>query len=160
MMRPQEYSFSTASAMTLLSVFLLVSSIADTSVLAFVSPLGKSTNALSSTTSLFSERAPTDSSSYSAFSDDDEQAHSSSSHGRRSSEFHSLEPIEKSVERRMRMQQDEQTKARFATFGDELWDLRSKLAELSADLISSMASGDRDQEQDVRDKLRDAERRE
>jgi cation diffusion facilitator CzcD-associated flavoprotein CzcO len=159
-MRSQEFSsVSAASAMTLLAVSLLLASSADTSVLAFVSPVGKPTNAQSSPTSLFSERAPTDSSSYSAFSDD-EEARSSSSRGRRSSEFHSLEPIEKSDERRMRMQQDEQTKARFATFGDELWELRSKLAELSADLISSMASGDRDQEQNVRHKLRDAERRE
>ena len=58
------------------------------------------------------------------------------------------------------MQQDEQTKARFAAFGDELWDLRSKMTELSADLISSMASGDRDTEQNVRNELRDAEGRE
>lgn len=155
-MRSQQ--FSVASATTLLSASLLLASIADTSVLAFVSPNGMPTTSQSSTTCLFSERSPTDSSPYSAFGDG--QAHSSSSHGRRSSEFHDLQPIEKSDERRLRMQQDEHTKARFAAFGDELWDLRSKMTELSVDLISSMASGDRDTEQNVRNELRDAEGRE
>ena len=147
-----------ASATALLSASLLLASIANTSVLAFVSPNAVPTTSQSSTTCLFSERSPSGSSSYSAF--DDGKAHSSSSHGRRSSEFHELQPIEQSDERRLRMQQDEQTKARFATFGDELWDLRSKMTELSADLISSMASGDRDTEQNVRDELRNAEGRE
>lgn len=154
-MRSQQ--FSVASATTLLSASLLLASIADTSVLAFVSPNVMPTTSQSSTTCLFSGRSPTGSSSYAAFGDG--QAHSSSSHGRRSSEFHDLQPIEKSDERRLRMQQDEHTKARFAAFGDELWDLRSKMTELSVDLISSMASGDRDTEQNVRDELRDAEGR-
>lgn len=78
---------------------------------------------------------------------------------RRRMEFVDLEPLPQNDMRRERIAQDVENQAKFAEFGDELWELRSELKELSHNLISAINGGTRSEEESVREKLRDAERR-
>jgi len=74
-------------------------------------------------------------------------------------EFMDLEPIPETETRKERVARDIKNQEKFAEFGDELWNLRNELQELSLNLINAINDGTRTEEEMVREKLRDAERR-
>ena len=78
---------------------------------------------------------------------------------RRFAEFANLEPLEESDLRKERLEREEQNRQRFAEFGNELWDLRSGVQELSGELIESINCGDDEEEESIRNALIDAEAR-
>lgn len=61
--------------------------------------------------------------------------------------------------RRSRLERDSKTREKYAEYGDELWELRSKMEELSKELVKKIGSGDKDAEREVREKLLKAEAR-
>ncbi len=72
---------------------------------------------------------------------------------RRQVEFLNLEPLPQTDARRARLEQDVENRAQFAKYGDELWNLRDSIQELSSRLMGAMHNGDTRQEQRIRDKL-------
>jgi len=155
-MRPSKSNATLSPAALVLAIASIVLRGVNNSVSAFVPTSTLLTHSATHSTALYSDRASSET-SHSAFSGD---PHSDgASYGLRSSEFHSLEPINESEARRLRRKQDERTRARFATFGDELWDLRSKVVDLSTSVLSAMKSGNEAKAQSAREKLKAAERR-
>eukprot|EP00977_Amphora_coffeiformis_P011695 scaffold2829_cov147-Amphora_coffeaeformis.AAC.3 len=78
---------------------------------------------------------------------------------RRLLEFTNLEPIEEPEARRMRIQQEEQRRSRFVPFGDDLWDLRNKMDQLSLKLLDAINEGRDETENMAREKLRKIEKK-
>jgi hypothetical protein len=72
-------------------------------------------------------------------------------------EFSDLGSLEQSTERKSRMQQEQEDKQRFVGYGDELWNMRSFMGKLSRKLLKSINDGDREQEKDIREELRQIE---
>ena len=71
-----------------------------------------------------------------------------------------IEPLpEFSEKRRERIERDLEIKAQFAEFGDDLWELRSKMDQLSAKLVEAIQKGSETTEEKAREKLRDYEQR-
>ena len=79
--------------------------------------------------------------------------------GRRIAEFLNLEPVTESEARRARLERDQETKERFAEYGDELWKLRKKMKKLGDKLVGALNGGSKDSEELIRSDLRDAEAR-
>lgn len=78
--------------------------------------------------------------------------------GRHKREFMNLEPLEETELRRQRIEQDNENKEKFVPFGDELWDLRTQLNNLSARLMSAITEGEPDVEEMTRERLREIEK--
>ncbi len=72
---------------------------------------------------------------------------------RRQVEFLNLEPLTQTDARRARMERDVENRAQFAKYGDELWDLRDCVQQLSFDLMRAMHSENTRQERLIRDEL-------
>jgi len=73
-------------------------------------------------------------------------------------EFAGLEPIPESSARQARVEEDERNKRKFVKYGEELWNLRKVMTSLSKKLVTAINSGVREREEDIREKLHDAER--
>ena len=78
---------------------------------------------------------------------------------RRRLEFKDLGPVEETEARRLRLERDTAARARFETFGDGLWDLRSEMETLSQRLVSAIDRGEARAEEAARAALRSRERR-
>ena len=76
---------------------------------------------------------------------------------RRLLEFTNLEPIEEPEARRKRIEQEEQRRSRFVSFGDDLWDLRKEMDKLSLRLLDAINDGEDEREKVAREKLRKIE---
>lgn len=77
---------------------------------------------------------------------------------RRHLEFLNLEPLPDTDQRRERKERDQKLQERFASYGDDLWDLRTEVEKLSSELIESMSQGSTP-ESDIRDTLYKLEQR-
>jgi hypothetical protein len=77
---------------------------------------------------------------------------------RRLLEFTNLEPLEEPESRRKRLEEEERRRARFVQFGDDLWDLRSKMDKLSIRLLDAINEGADEVEARAREKLRQIEK--
>lgn len=75
----------------------------------------------------------------------------------RESEFSSLEPRHDTVTRRKRIHNEKEAKRTFASFGDDLWDLRASIKQSSQDLMDSIISGGQDDM--IRDEIIEMESR-
>ena len=75
----------------------------------------------------------------------------------RESEFTSLEPRSDHHKFQTRMQKEQSIQDQFVPYGQELWDLRDKITDLSMKLIDSYSDDDIDTDL-VREELREAER--
>lgn len=84
---------------------------------------------------------------------------SESADNRRLLEFTNLEPLEEPAHRRKRIEEEEGRKSRFVSFGDELWDLRSKMDKLSLKLLDAINEGEDETEIRAREKLRKIEKK-
>jgi hypothetical protein len=75
----------------------------------------------------------------------------------RLAEFQNLEPVAESDVRRARFKQDKKLRGRFAQHGDDLWALRKVTANLSQKLVKAITKGSQEQEQSIREHLRQLE---
>lgn len=75
-------------------------------------------------------------------------------HPNRRAEFADLAPIQESELRQARREQDEKVSGRFTKYGDDLWNLRTRLEDLSKQLISAINSGVRETEEHLRKQIR------
>lgn len=78
---------------------------------------------------------------------------------RRLEEFVNLDPLPESAARRMRIEQEEENERRFAKFGDDLWNLRTEMQDLSVELLEAINNGKRDDEKGIRRTLRKLEKK-
>ena len=78
---------------------------------------------------------------------------------RRQAEFGELEPLRESKARRERLDREKQNEYQFAKYGNDLWDLRTKIHNLSVQLVESINAEEAVTEMDIRRKLRKAELR-
>ena len=78
---------------------------------------------------------------------------------KRLEEFENLDPIPETEARRLRLEQETENERRFASFGDDLWDLRTRLQNLSVDLLDAINHGDYEQEKRIRKTLRKLEQK-
>lgn len=78
---------------------------------------------------------------------------------RRLAEFLNLEPLPKSDLRKERLEREEQNKADFATYGNDLWELRSNIDNLSDQLVDAISTGKDTIERKVRNTLHKEEQR-
>ena len=83
---------------------------------------------------------------------------SESADDRRLLEFTNLEPLEEPESRRRRIEEEEKRRSRFVQFGDDLWDLRSKMDKLSTTLLDAINEGEDALESLAREKLRKIEK--
>lgn len=90
-------------------------------------------------------------------SDDNTNESLHSHHNVRRIEFLGLEPTEESSERRQRIKREQEDKERFITYGDELWNLRASMDELSHGLHNAINHGEKVIEEDIRQELRKIE---
>jgi hypothetical protein len=76
-------------------------------------------------------------------------------------EFLNLEPLPESEARRERLDREKQNEYQYAKYGNDLWDLRSSIQDLSIQLVEAMNSNEQETiiEQEIRKNLRQAERR-
>jgi hypothetical protein len=72
-------------------------------------------------------------------------------------EFADLGSIEQSSERKRRIQQEEEDKQRFLSYGDDLWNMRQFMGKLSRKLLKSINDGNREKEEELREELRQIE---
>lgn len=87
-------------------------------------------------------------------SDDSDNDNSSNNANSRRIEFADLGSIEHSSERRQRIEQEQEDRERFIKYGDELWELRQSMDELSHGLLKAINHGERGKEEDIRQELR------
>lgn len=81
-------------------------------------------------------------------------------HGRRRlAEFGYLEPLLESRARRERLDREKDNEDQFAKYGNDLWDLRRTIHDLSDELIQAINSATEGLERGIRRSLRMAERR-
>jgi hypothetical protein len=73
----------------------------------------------------------------------------------RESEFAALEPREESLLRKQRMEREQYQKSQFVSFGNELWELRSKLDDLSVKLIEAISEAGTTDTDEIRNIRRD-----
>jgi len=73
-------------------------------------------------------------------------------------EFLNLEPLADSHQRRERKARDSLLEERFASYGDDLWDLRTDMEKLSEDLVNAMHDGVPEHSR-IRDTLHELEQR-
>mmetsp|Transcript_26777 Transcript_26777/g.39613 ORF Transcript_26777/g.39613 Transcript_26777/m.39613 type:complete len:378 (+) Transcript_26777:229-1362(+) len=78
---------------------------------------------------------------------------------RRLAEFHNLEPLPESKRRRERVEREKQIKIQFADYGNDLWQLRSNIEDLSSELVEAISKGDQHVENGIRKTLRKVEKR-
>ena len=78
---------------------------------------------------------------------------------RRLLEFTNLGPLDEPEARRKRIHEEEQRRSRFVPFGDDLWDLRNKMDQLSLKLLDAISEGRDETENLAREKLRKIEKR-
>ena len=78
---------------------------------------------------------------------------------RRNVEFLNLEPVPETTARKERIENEMENKAQFVEFGDQLWDLRSKMEQLSYKLLDSIQRKDEILEEIARERLRELEQR-
>lgn len=76
-------------------------------------------------------------------------------------EFLNLEPLPESEARRERLDREKQNEYQYAKYGNDLWDLRTSIHDLSMQLVEAMNSDGNEAiiEQEIRKNLRQAERR-
>jgi len=74
-------------------------------------------------------------------------------------EFMDLEPLPENDSRRKRIERDLENRAQFVEFGDDLWDLRTKMDKMSSRLLQAVNEGHEEVEEFTREKLRDFEQR-
>jgi len=72
-------------------------------------------------------------------------------------EFADLGSLEESSERKFRLKQEREDKQRFMKYGDDLWNMREFMGTLSRKLLKSINEGDREQEREIREELRQVE---
>lgn len=72
-------------------------------------------------------------------------------------EFTNIEPLPETDVRRKRIKSEKAVEKKFVEFGDELWDLRSKMDYLSSELVQAITEGRGEVEEYMRKKLRKAE---
>ena len=72
-------------------------------------------------------------------------------------EFADLGSLEESSERKQRMRQEQESKQRFMSYGDDLWNMREVMGKLSRKLLKSINDGDREREEEIREELRQIE---
>jgi len=72
-------------------------------------------------------------------------------------EFADLGSLEQSLERKQRIQQEQEDKQRFVSYGDDLWNMREFMGKLSRKLLKSINHGDREKEEEIRKELRQIE---
>jgi len=75
----------------------------------------------------------------------------------RNIEFADLGSLEQSAERKKRIEQEQEDKQRFVSYGDELWNMREFMWKLSRKLLKSINHGDRQKEEEIREELRQIE---
>jgi len=78
---------------------------------------------------------------------------------RRLAEFVNLEPLSESSNRRERIKREEEIKVQFADYGNDLWQLRSNIDDLSSELVKAISKGDNHVENGIRKTLRKVEKR-
>ena len=88
-----------------------------------------------------------------------DKQHDGGDKGRRIAEFMNLEPVTESATRKARLERDQETKERFAQFGDELWTLRKTMKKLGDKLSGALNGSSKVNEELIRSELRDAEAR-
>jgi len=81
------------------------------------------------------------------------------SQGRRSSEFRDLEPLIDSDLRRQRTEMEQMIQERFAKFGNDLWDLRDEMTDLSSQLVKAIGTDHEEEQESIRQSLRAVEDR-
>lgn len=72
-------------------------------------------------------------------------------------EFADLGSVEESSERKQRMLQEKESKQRFMSYGDDLWNMRELMGKLSRKLLKSINDGNREREEEIREELRQIE---
>jgi hypothetical protein len=72
-------------------------------------------------------------------------------------EFADLGTLEQSSQRKIRLQQEQEDKQRFVSYGDDLWNMRDFMGTLSRKLLKSINEGNRDKEEEIREELRQVE---
>mmetsp|Transcript_4733 Transcript_4733/g.13655 ORF Transcript_4733/g.13655 Transcript_4733/m.13655 type:complete len:428 (+) Transcript_4733:603-1886(+) len=75
----------------------------------------------------------------------------------RNIEFADLGTAEQSSERKRRMRKEEENRQRFVQYGDDLWNMREFMDQLSRKLLKSINAGDRSREEEIRAELRKIE---
>jgi len=101
----------------------------------------------------------------SSFSSDDVSSEGDHQRGRKTNgelnarhiEFADLGSLEQSSERKKRIQQEQEDKQRFVSYGDDLWNMREFMGKLSRKLLKSINHGDREKEEEIREELRQIE---
>ncbi len=88
----------------------------------------------------------------------DSAAHDGSGR-RRLAEFGYLEPLLESQARRERLDREKENEGQFAKYGNDLWDLRGTMNDLSNQLVEAINSEAEEAERDIRRSLRKVERR-
>lgn len=78
---------------------------------------------------------------------------------RRLAEFLNLEPLPESDVRKERLEREKANKIKFANYGNDLWQLRSNIEDLSLELVDSITNGDTTGETGIRNELRKVEKR-
>lgn len=79
---------------------------------------------------------------------------------RHKAEFLDLEPLETTSRRKERMERDSKAQAQFARYGDDLWELREGISQLSEELVNALHEGERGPtEESLRENLQIAEQR-
>jgi hypothetical protein len=76
-------------------------------------------------------------------------------------EFLNLEPLPESEARRERLDREKQNEYQYAKYGNDLWDLRATIQDLSVQLVEAIDTDGKETmiEQEIRKNLRQAERR-
>jgi len=75
----------------------------------------------------------------------------------RNIEFSDLGSLKQSPERKRRIQQEQEDKQRFVSYGDDLWNMRTFMGRLSRKLLKSINRGDHETEKEIRNELRQIE---
>jgi hypothetical protein len=78
---------------------------------------------------------------------------------RRLAEFGNLEPLLQSSTRIERLEREKRNEDQFEKYGNDLWNLRSKIQDLSVKLLEAISENDRASEIEIRRDLRMAESR-
>ena len=78
---------------------------------------------------------------------------------RRLAEFFNLHPLPESELRRERLERENQNRIKYAKYGNELWQLRTNIAELSDELLEAIGRGEEMEELGLRRTLSKVEKR-
>mmetsp|Transcript_39747 Transcript_39747/g.82637 ORF Transcript_39747/g.82637 Transcript_39747/m.82637 type:complete len:398 (-) Transcript_39747:489-1682(-) len=78
---------------------------------------------------------------------------------RRLREFVNLEPLDQPDIRRQRLAEDDRVRSQYVSFGDDLWDLRTQMDDLSVQLLNAISEGKDSKEEEAREKLRQVEQK-